>query len=88
MTTLPTSYVYMEREMWSEKVGNDVFCSKCLSHERFFTGGHSWSPDLCPCGCEDTIVWHKMNIWQKRKARKKYTECEKVWQRRLEIGDK
>jgi len=40
--------------------------------ERRFIGGHSRSPDLCPCGCQNVIVWHAMNWKQRRKARKKY----------------
>lgn len=46
----------------------DILCARCLTHERHFEGGHSWSPDLCPCGCEDTVVWYEMNPVQKLKA--------------------
>lgn len=55
----------------------DIFCARCYTHERFFTGGGSWSPDLCPCGCEDTVVWNKMNPIQRMKAKKKYKEMKK-----------
>jgi len=54
----------------------DLFCAKCLTHERHFEGGGSWSPDLCPCGCEDTIIWHKMSLSQKFIAQKVYWENE------------
>lgn len=50
----------------------DLFCANCLTHEDYFKGGGSWTPDLCPCGCEDTIVWYKMNGYQKIKALLKY----------------
>ena len=54
----------------------DIFCAKCLTHERHFVGGHSWSPDLCPCGCEDTVVWYEMNAIQKLKAQIVYWKNE------------
>jgi hypothetical protein len=59
----------------------DTFCSNCWRHERFFTGGQSWSPDLCSCGCEDTKPWYKMTLFEKHKAKKKYKEDLKKWQR-------
>jgi hypothetical protein len=55
----------------------DLFCVNCLTHERHFTGGHSWAPDLCPCGCEDVIVWYKMNSLQKLRAQFIYYNNEK-----------
>ena len=58
-------------------LATDIFCVECLMHERHFKGGHSWSPDLCPCGCEDTIVWHEMGPIQKLKAQFVYYENEK-----------
>lgn len=54
------------------KDATDIFCAKCLTHERHFTGGGSWSPDLCPCGCKDTIVWYNMNSIQKLRAQHIY----------------
>jgi hypothetical protein len=48
--------------------GIDIFCKRCLTHERHFKGGHSWTPDLCPCGCQDVIPWKKMTILQKKNA--------------------
>jgi len=50
-------------------VGVDIFCSKCLTHELYFTGGFSSTHDLCPCGCQDTTVWYKMTIGQKTRAK-------------------
>ena len=52
----------------------DSFCTNCWRHEKFFKAGHSWSPDLCSCGCEDTKTWYKMNIFDKLKADKKHKE--------------
>ena len=52
----------------------DTFCAKCLTHERLFKGGHSWSPDLCPCGEQDTITWEDMSLRQRRKAQTVYQE--------------
>jgi hypothetical protein len=60
----------------------DIFCAKCYRQERFFSGGGSWTPDLCSCGCEDTLVWYKMGVLQKRKAQKKYDEDLIEWQRK------
>jgi hypothetical protein len=54
----------------------DIFCAKCLTHERHFVGGQSWSPDLCPCGCEDMVVWYEMNAIQKLKAQIVYWKNE------------
>ncbi len=50
----------------------DIFCANCYRAERFFEGGHSWSPDLCACGCEDTLVWRKMGPIKRHRAQKKY----------------
>ncbi len=47
----------------------DTFCTCCWTHERHFKGGHSWAPDLCDCGCEDTIIWEKMSWYQRSLAR-------------------
>jgi hypothetical protein len=60
---------------WDGK-GWDIFCTKCLTHERHFKGGGSWSPDLCPCGCEDTIVWNEMNWIQRIRAQALYNRNE------------
>lgn len=62
---------------------NDIFCTKCFTHERFFSGGGSWSPDLCPCGCEDTTVWYKMDWLERAVARKKYKKDLEKWQKNL-----
>jgi hypothetical protein len=70
MTKLPI------QRQWNGK-GRDIFCDNCLTHERHFKGGGSWSPDLCPCGCEDTIVWHKMSILLRRGAQKVYNKNER-----------
>lgn len=61
----------------------DILCAKCLTHERHFRGGHSWSPDLCPCGCEDTIVWYNMNSIQKLKAQLVYWKNEEKRKKEL-----
>lgn len=37
--------------------GIDTFCAECFTHESFFVGGQSATPDICPCGCEDTVNW-------------------------------
>lgn len=63
----------------------DIFCTNCWRHERFFSGGHSWSPDLCACGCQDTSVWYKMGMLERRKARKKYKEDNEAWLKRNKI---
>lgn len=56
---------------------NEVFCAKCLTHETFFTGGGSWSPDFCPT-CKDVnadvTLYKNLTIKQKRIARKKFDE--------------
>jgi hypothetical protein len=57
--------------------GTDAFCSKCLRHENHFTGGGSWSPDLCPCGCQDTIPYYDLTEDQLITATKLYEEREK-----------
>ena len=62
---------------WNKK-GRDIFCKKCLTHERFFIEGHSWTPDLCSCGCEDIIVWTKMNRFKKLKAQILYNKMNKL----------
>jgi hypothetical protein len=69
------------QKQWDGKY-TDTFCSNCWRHERFFSGGGSWSPDLCACGCEDTNVWYKMGPIQRMKARKKYKEDYELWLRR------
>lgn len=61
----------------------DIFCAKCLTHERHFTGGQSWSPDLCPCGCEDTIVWYNMSSIQRLKAQFVYWKNEEKRKKEL-----
>lgn len=67
-------------EFWNGK-GRDIFCKKCLTHERHFTGGHSWSPDLCPCGCENTICWREMNVLKRIKAQNIYNKNRRIiWQ--------
>lgn len=60
----------------------DAFCTNCWTHERFFTGGQSWSPDLCPCGCEDTTAWYKMSPLQRMKAQRKYKKDLEEWRRK------
>ena len=60
------------------KYAVDIFCFKCLTHEIYFEGGHSWSPDLCPCGCQDTMVWYKMSFLQRWKAQKVYDKNERI----------
>ena len=52
---------------WKGEI-NEVFCTNCLRAEYFFTGGQSSSPDLCPCGCEDTIHWRDMDTIRRYKA--------------------
>jgi len=61
----------------------DTFCVNCWRHERFFTGGGSWSPDLCACGSEDTTVWWKMGPLARHRAQKKYDKDLEVWQKKL-----
>ncbi len=76
MTKLPITKQWDGRSV-------EIFCSKCLTHENHFEGGHSWSPDLCPCGCEDTTVWYKMGPFKRRKAQKMYDKNEaKKWRKR------
>lgn len=53
---------------------NDIFCVKCLTHERYFEGGHSWTPALCPCGEEETISWKNMSLTQRLLGQKKYNK--------------
>ena len=60
----------------------DVFCSKCYRHERFFSGGGSWSPDLCACGWEGTTVWYKMGPMERSRAKKKYKVDLEIWRRK------
>jgi hypothetical protein len=70
MDTLPIE------NYWNDE-GRDIFCSNCLTHEMHFTGGHSWTPDLCPCGCQDVIVWKNMNIFQRERAQIIYNKNER-----------
>lgn len=56
---------------------NEMFCAKCLTHETFFIGGGSWSPDFCPtCKDNDIIFYRKLTIEQKHIAKKKF---DKMW---------
>ena len=68
---------------WMEAYYTDTFCTNCWTHERFFTGGQSTAPDLCPCGCEDTNVWYKMGPLERRKAKKKYKEDYEKWLKKI-----
>lgn len=61
----------------------EIFCANCYRKERFFTGGGSWSPDLCACGCEDTTVWHKMGQIKRMMAARKYGKDLEIWQKKL-----
>ena len=61
----------------------DLFCTGCWRHERFFEDGHSWTPDLCACGCEDTTVWCKMGPIKRHRAQKKYDKDLVTWQKKL-----
>jgi len=60
---------------------NEMFCAACLTHESFFTGGGSWSPDFCPT-CKDVnadvTFYKKLTIEQKHTARK---EFDKMWEK-------
>ena len=78
MDTLPLCKVAVYSDLTFKKMykGTDIFCSNCLTHENHFVGGQSWSPDLCPCGCEDTIVWYKMSTSQQREAQRIYDKNE------------
>lgn len=55
-----------------EKVYTDTFCSNCLRHEDFFVGGGPCNPDICPCGCENTIPWYQLTGLHQIKATKLY----------------
>ncbi len=44
---------------------HQAFCSKCLRNVDWFKGGGSWSPDMCPCGEDDTIRWDDMTMLQR-----------------------
>ena len=61
----------------------DLFCTGCWRHERFFEDGHSWTPDLCACGCQDTTVWCKMGPIKRYKAQKKYDKDLVIWQKKI-----
>ena len=61
----------------------DLFCTNCWRHERFFEGGHSWTPDLCACGCENTTVWCKMGQIKRMMASRKYGKDLEIWQKKL-----
>lgn len=52
---------------------NTEFCPKCWTHEYFWTGGGSWSPDRCPYhrNSDDAILWKNMSRSQKKKAARK-----------------
>jgi len=62
---------------------HDIFCANCYRAEEFFEGGGSWSPDLCACGCEDTLVWYKMGPIKRHRAQKKYNKDLKIWQEKI-----
>jgi hypothetical protein len=50
---------------------NTEFCSICLTHEKWWTGGASWSPDRCPKHNEndgDCVHWKNMSVLKKKKA--------------------
>lgn len=55
--------------------GNTEFCPKCWTHEYFWTGGGSWSPDRCPNhrDSDDAILWKNMRRHQKRHAAIEFT---------------
>jgi len=66
--------------MYNHNFGeNAEFCSKCLTHDKWWTGGGSWAPDRCPRHNEDdgdAILWKNMSILQKRAAAKLFA---KMW---------
>lgn len=56
-------------------VPNEEFCSICLTHSKWWTGGGSWAPDRCPIhnkGDGDVVLWKNMNIVQRNRAAKKF----------------
>ena len=60
---------------------NSAFCPVCLTHESFWTGGGSWSPDRCSYhrNSDDAILWKNMTREQKKIAAEKMDN--KWWQK-------
>jgi len=50
---------------------NTLYCTNCWRPEKEFTGGGSWSPDMCPCGCQDTKVWKDMSFIERYLAKRR-----------------
>lgn len=45
---------------------DELFCSNCLTPDRFFRGGGSWAPDCCPkCGGTDCTMYKDLALIQK-----------------------
>jgi len=54
---------------------NDMFCTKCLLHDTFWSGGNSWGIDFCPiCKGQETILYKNMTLFQRKKAKKLFNE--------------
>jgi hypothetical protein len=55
---------------------NEEFCPHCLTHNYWYIGGGSWSPERCPnhSKSDDYILWKQMNFWQKYKASQLFNE--------------
>ena len=52
---------------------DEMFCSKCLIHDTFFTGGGGWSPSSCPeCGGTDCTLYKNLTFIQKSKVKEKF----------------
>ena len=59
-----------------------LFCIKCLIEDNFFIGGGSQYPDSCPeCGGIKCIMYKKLSIFKKRKAKKLF---EKMWKEKYD----
>ena len=58
-------------------VANGEFCSKCLTHDYFWTGGGATAPDRCPWHNKDdgdVVLWKHMNLIQRNQAARKFKE--------------
>lgn len=55
---------------------NEQFCKHCLTHDYFFQGEGSWSPERCPFHpkSDDVILWKNMTYLQQNEAAKKFKD--------------
>lgn len=56
---------------------NEEFCSKCLTHSYWWSGGGATAPDRCPRHNKDdgdVVLWKNMGLLQRNQAAKKFQQ--------------